>query len=192
MNIKIIISAITSGRGDARGEVGLAVMDVQYPYIILCQLSDCHSYVNTSTKIHAFNPVEVEKKIQELDIFICSLFIHAFIYLMFTLFKILMPETMCIDTNNLYTTIKNRFNNITITGIPRIHFIDVIGLDRIRTHCAKEFSSVELIVHQKYYALAACAALMKYIEFIQHIQYLPKTMRIEYQVSQNTTMIGKY
>ncbi|KAK0080676.1 hypothetical protein PV326_008033 [Microctonus aethiopoides] len=155
-----VVMAITSGRGDARGEVGLAVMDVQYPYIILCQLSDCHSYVNTLTKIHAFNPVEI-----------------------------LMPETMCIDSNNLYTTIKNRFNNITITGIPRIHFIDVIGLDRIRTHCAKEFSSVELIVHQKYYALAACAALMKYIEFIQHIQYLPKTMRIEYQVSQNTTMI---
>lgn len=33
---------------------------------------------------------------------------------------------------------------------------------------------------------------MKYIEFIQHIVYAPKSIRIEFQGSPNTTVIGDY
>ena len=51
--------ALTAGRGDARNEVGLAAIDLQYPYLILCQISDCQTYVNTLTKINVVDPVEV-------------------------------------------------------------------------------------------------------------------------------------
>ncbi|CAG2068087.1 unnamed protein product, partial [Timema podura] len=47
------------GRGHARGEVGLAAIDTRHPHLILCQISDSQSYINTLTKINVFNPVEV-------------------------------------------------------------------------------------------------------------------------------------
>jgi len=55
--------ALTSGRGDASSEVGLAAIDLQYPYLILCQISDCQTYVNTLTKINMFDPIEVSDHI---------------------------------------------------------------------------------------------------------------------------------
>lgn len=60
-----------------------------------------------------------------------------------------MPDTMCDENNNLYNAIRGKFKDVTISAIPRMHFVETVGLDRIRTHCAKEFSSVELIVQQK-------------------------------------------
>lgn len=53
------LSALTAGRGDARNEVGLAAIDLQYPYLILCQISDCQTFVNTLTKINILDPIEV-------------------------------------------------------------------------------------------------------------------------------------
>lgn len=51
--------AVSEGRGHARGEVGIAVIDIKRPRLILCQLSDRQTYVNTLTKISVFQPVEV-------------------------------------------------------------------------------------------------------------------------------------
>ncbi|XP_043502294.1 mutS protein homolog 4-like [Polistes fuscatus] len=158
-----IILAVTSGRGEARGEVGIAAIDVHHSHLILCQMSDYQTYINTLTKIYIFNPIEI-----------------------------LMPDTMCNETKNrnkLYLSIREKFPNLCITAVSRIHFNESVGLDRVKTHCAKEYSTVELFLKQKYYALAAASALLKYIEFIQHIVYAPKSIRIEFQGSPNTTVI---
>ncbi|XP_025075394.1 mutS protein homolog 4-like [Pogonomyrmex barbatus] len=158
-----LLIALTAGRGDTRNEVGLAAIDLQYPYLILCQISDCQTYVNTLTKINIFDPIEV-----------------------------LMPETICENPsrgNKLYRSIKEKFNTFNITPISRIHFNESNGMERVRTLCAREYSTVELIVKQKYYALAAAAALLKYVEYVQHMVYAPKSVRIEFQGSPNTTMI---
>lgn len=57
--IAYVATALTAGRGDASSEVGLAAIDLQYPYLVLCQLSDCQTYVNTLTKINMLDPIEV-------------------------------------------------------------------------------------------------------------------------------------
>ena len=64
-----------------------------------------------------------------------------------------MPDTMCersISPNGIYRAIKERFDSITITSIARMHFHDSAGMDRIKTHCAEEYASVELYVKTKY------------------------------------------
>ena len=48
-----------------------------------------------------------------------------------------------------------------------------------------------MIFFFRYYALATTAALLKYVEHIQHIVYEPKSMKIEFQTSQGATLIGK-
>ncbi|XP_011702971.1 PREDICTED: mutS protein homolog 4-like [Wasmannia auropunctata] len=158
-----VLIALTAGRGDARNEVGLAAIDIQFPYLILCQISDCQTYVNTLTKINVLDPREI-----------------------------LMPETMFEHHgrgNKLCKSIREKFHGLNITPISRVHFNESTGMERVRTLCAREYSTVELIVKQKYYALAAAAALLKYVEYIQHVVYAPKSVRIEFQGSPNTTMI---
>ncbi|XP_044003959.1 mutS protein homolog 4-like [Aphidius gifuensis] len=162
-NDQFVIISITGGRGDARGEIGMAAMDAQYPHMVLCQTSDNNSYINTLTTINMFQPVEI-----------------------------LLPVTMGSKDQNpesLYNAIKSKFNNIPITEIARMHYNATTGFERIKTHCADEFSSVKLVINSKYYALAAASALFKYIESIQHLVYEPKSLRINYQSAENVTMI---
>lgn len=56
---EILNAAIVEGRGQAICEVGIAAMSVTEPCLVLCQISDVHSYINTLTKINIYNPCEV-------------------------------------------------------------------------------------------------------------------------------------
>lgn len=51
--------AIVEGRGMARGEIGLASIDLRSPTLNLSQFSDTQTYVQTMTKLHRCQPVEV-------------------------------------------------------------------------------------------------------------------------------------
>jgi DNA mismatch repair protein MSH4 len=42
----------------------------------------------------------------------------------------------------------------------------------------------------RFYALAAAAALLKYIEYVRNVLFAPKSLKVEYQGSQNTMVIG--
>lgn len=67
--------------------------------------------------------------------------------------QILMPETMIKKSGTggkLFDCVKDKFPGINIAGIARNHFNNATGLERIRTLCAKEYSSVEIYVKQKY------------------------------------------
>lgn len=55
------ILAITEGRAAARGEVGMASIDIFSPSLSLCQLTDCNSYIGTLMIINVLNPNEVSK-----------------------------------------------------------------------------------------------------------------------------------
>ncbi len=43
----------------------------------------------------------------------------------------------------------------------------------------------------RYYCLAATAALLKYLEFIQNVTYAPASLKIVFKGSEQTTMIGE-
>jgi hypothetical protein len=50
---------LTEGRGSAQGEIGLAAIDLKRPVLILSQISDTQTYMNTINKINILNPAEV-------------------------------------------------------------------------------------------------------------------------------------
>lgn len=63
-----------------------------------------------------------------------------------------MPDTICGEEDPrkaLYNAIKLRFKDIQISPVGRVHFNEENGLDRIKTHCSNEFSSIELFVKEK-------------------------------------------
>ncbi|KDR12561.1 MutS protein-like protein 4, partial [Zootermopsis nevadensis] len=157
-----LVTALTEGRGQARGEVGIAALDINYPHLILCQISDSQTYVNTLTKINVLNPIEI-----------------------------IVPNTFC-DTqamSKLYTLVQEAFPTVTLSSVLRKHFRDTRGLQQIQHLCANEYSSIEIVVSQKFYALAAAGALLKYIEFVRNVLFAPRSLKVEYQGSQNTMVI---
>ncbi|XP_049858425.1 mutS protein homolog 4-like [Schistocerca gregaria] len=156
------IVAICEGRGYARGEVGIAAIDVRHPHLVLCQISDSQSYVSTLTKVNIFNPVEI-----------------------------LVPHTFCENqqTSKLFSSINEMFPTVTLTSVQRRHFNETSGLTQVQHLCATEFASVELLVQHKFYALASAAALLKYVEYMQNMIFAARSLKIEYQGSKDTTQI---
>ena len=53
------VAAIVEGRGLARGEIGLACIDLNRPVLCLSQFSDSQTYVKILTKIQTLQPIEV-------------------------------------------------------------------------------------------------------------------------------------
>ena len=57
--------------------------------------------------------------------------------------------------------------------------------------CINYTNVLSLSLSLRYYALAAAAGLLKYIEFIQNIVFAPSSLKIVYHGSEKTTLIGK-
>ncbi|XP_050351143.1 mutS protein homolog 4-like [Nymphalis io] len=157
-----VILAISEGRGMARGEIGIAAIDLRHPHMVLCQFSDTLLYTHTLTKINFFNPIEV-----------------------------IVPHTFCEgpQVNQLYKLIKDHFPLLNLTAVQRRHFNDAAGRQNIQTLCAPQYSAVYLQVLHKFYALTAAAAVLKYVEYIQCIVFARESLKIEYHSSENTMII---
>ncbi|XP_039597804.1 mutS protein homolog 4 [Polypterus senegalus] len=157
-----IIVAIVEGRGLARGEIGMACIDLKNPELMLFQFADTGTYAKVVTKLHILSPLEI-----------------------------LMPDTASDKGkgSKLFGLIVENFKNIAFTAVQRKYFSEGKGLEYIQHLCAPEFSTVIMEVQAKYYCLSAVAALLKYIEFMQKSVYAPKSLKVIFRGSEQTTMI---
>uniref|UniRef100_A0A8D2J319 MutS protein homolog 4 n=1 Tax=Varanus komodoensis TaxID=61221 RepID=A0A8D2J319_VARKO len=156
------IVAVIEGRGLARGEVGMASIDLKNPEVVLSQFADNTTYAKVITKLRILTPLEI-----------------------------IMSNTAC-DTGNatkLFTLITENFKNVTFTTVQRKFFNEAKGLEYIEHLCTPEHNTVLMEVQSKYYCLAATAAVLKYVEFIQNSVYAPKSLRIRFHGSEQTAMI---
>ncbi|NXF32432.1 MSH4 protein, partial [Nyctibius bracteatus] len=157
-----VIVAVVEGRGLARGEVGMASIDLKNPEVILSQFADNTTYAKVITKLKILTPLEI-----------------------------VMSNTACDagNTTKLFSLITEHFKNVTFTTVQRKYFNETKGLEYIEQLCASEFTTVFMEVQSKYYCLAAAAALLKYVEFIQNSVYAPKSLKVRFQGSEKTAMI---
>ncbi|XP_063536035.1 mutS protein homolog 4-like [Cydia strobilella] len=157
-----VILAISEGRGMARGEIGMAAVDLRHPNLVLCQFSDSLLYTHTMTKINYFNPIEI-----------------------------IVPNTFCegVQPNQLYQLIRDQYPALNLTTVQRKHFNAGAGRQHIQTLCAPQYSAVYLQVVHKHYALTAAAAVLKYVEYIQCIVFARESLKIVYHSSENTMII---
>ncbi|XP_028838763.1 mutS protein homolog 4 [Denticeps clupeoides] len=157
-----VIVAVVEGRGLARGEIGMASINMKCPELVLSQFADTGTYAKVITRLHILLPLEI-----------------------------LMPDTASEmgKGTKLYNLILENFQAITFTAVQRKYFNERKGLEYIQQLCAPEFNTVLMEVQTKYYCLAACAALLKYIEFIQNSVYAPKSLKVTFQGSEQTAMI---
>ena len=62
LNVKrvlVVMAALVEGRGLAKGEVGMASIDLKQPVLILSQFADTHSYAKLMARLHVLQPMEV-------------------------------------------------------------------------------------------------------------------------------------
>ncbi|NXF94883.1 MSH4 protein, partial [Eubucco bourcierii] len=163
-SIASVIVALVEGRGLARGEVGMASIDLKNPEVILSQFADNTTYAKVITKLKILTPLEI-----------------------------IMSNTACDpgSTTKLFSLITEHFKNVTFTTVQRKYFNETKGLEYIEQLCASEFGTILMEVQSKYvyYCLAAAAALLKYVEFIQNSVYAPKSLKVRFQGSEKTAMI---
>ncbi|CAH1773969.1 unnamed protein product [Owenia fusiformis] len=157
-----VIVALVEGRGIARGEVGMAQIDLKQPILSLSQFSDSPTYPKLMTKLQMCQPVEI-----------------------------VMPSTACENGNmtKLFKLISDQFTNTNIATVQRKYFNEEKGLQYIKQLCVPEYNTVEMEVASKYYCLATTAALLKYVEFIQNTVYAPASLKVVFKGSEHTTMI---
>ncbi|KAK6626433.1 hypothetical protein RUM44_008906 [Polyplax serrata] len=139
----------------------MAGMDPRRPLLVLCQISDGQRYLNSLTKMNVFELTEV-----------------------------IVPNTFIeCGSNKLYCDIRTRFPNVAITSVQRRHFSETVGVDLINRYSSPESLSVMLLLRDKFYALSAAAALIRYVEFTQNVHLAPRSLKIEYQGSEDTMLI---
>ncbi|XP_076454636.1 mutS protein homolog 4-like [Babylonia areolata] len=161
-SIASVIVAIVEGRGLARGEIGMASIDLKCPVLTMSQFSDTQRYVKTLTKLQILKPLEI-----------------------------ILPSTACENGNatKLFQMVSDEFQHTTISTVQRRYFNETKGLQYINQLCLPDYRTVEMEVSAKYYCLATAAALLKYVEFIQNIMFAPASLKIVFKGSEHTTMI---
>uniref|UniRef100_A0A3Q1JBY1 DNA mismatch repair protein n=1 Tax=Anabas testudineus TaxID=64144 RepID=A0A3Q1JBY1_ANATE len=157
-----VIVAVVEGRGLARGEIGMASINLKCPELVLSQFADTGTYAKVITKIHILVPLEI-----------------------------LMPDTSSEKGKGtkLFNLITENFPGVAFTKIQRKYFNERKGLEYIQQLCAPEFGTVLMEVQAKYYCLATAAALLKYLEFIQNSVYAAKSLKVIFKGSEQTAMI---
>ncbi|KAM9283752.1 mutS protein homolog 4 isoform 6-T6 [Morus bassanus] len=117
-----VIVAVVEGRGLARGEVGMASIDLKNPEMILSQFADNTTYAKVITKLKILTPLEI-----------------------------IMSNTACDagNTTKLFSLITEHFKNVTFTTVQRKYFNETKGLEYIEQLCASEFSTVFMEVQSK-------------------------------------------
>ncbi|KAK9888019.1 hypothetical protein WA026_000303 [Henosepilachna vigintioctopunctata] len=160
-NARIVI-ALSEGRGEARCEVGIAVINVSQPHLILCQISDTQSYDNTLRKINIFNPTQI-----------------------------LVPMTF-VDSatqSRLIEKVKEQFPLINCTAVKRNTYNKASGMEYVQELCVPSLNSVLLVLQHRYYALTAASALLKFLQNNLNIFYAGGSIKIDYQESEGYAII---
>lgn len=149
-----LILSLTEGRGQARGEIGLASIDLESPVLILCQLSDGVYYTDAINKIQVLNPS-----------------------------KILVPDTIfeTVPLPKIIEIIRENFSNIMIIPVQRRHFNDKTGLQQISNLCSRKSFNILQVIARKYYCLSAASALLTYLKNVNLVSFAEKCLKIEYQ-----------
>ncbi|OPJ75544.1 mutS protein-like protein 4 [Patagioenas fasciata monilis] len=99
-----VITAVVEGRGLARGEVGMASIDLKNPEMLLSQFADNTTYAKVITKLKILTPLEI-----------------------------IMSNTACDigNTTKLFSLITEHFKNVTFTTVQRKYFNETKGLEYI-------------------------------------------------------------
>ncbi|VDO93038.1 unnamed protein product [Soboliphyme baturini] len=155
--------SVVEGRGHAKGEIGMAYIDLYHPELGLVQFSDTAAYSKLRIKLQAINPVEL-----------------------------ILPDTAVEKGGNmlaLFYCLQDEFRHMQITPVSRKMFNECRGIGTINRLKTADCTTVEKDMNGKYYCLSCAAALIEYVEHIQNIIFAPKSVRVKYRGTEKTMLL---
>ncbi|XP_056248692.1 mutS protein homolog 4 isoform X3 [Seriola aureovittata] len=174
----------------------MASLNLKCPELVLSQFADTGTYAKVTHSLYwlAIITQHSEKTLKYSKLmsqsYITLLKVVTKIHILLPL-EILMPDTASEKGKGtkLFNLITENFPGVSFTAIQRKYFNERKGLEYIQQLCAPEFGTVLMEVQAKYYCLAAAAALLKYLEFIQNSVYAAKSLKVSFTGSEQTAMI---
>lgn len=134
-----VIMALAEGRGQAKGEIGLAYIDLNSPILYLAQFVDNFSFESLKIKCQVCSPSEI-----------------------------IFPHTLA-ENNLMLSTIIECFPNVHFKPFDRRFFSDKKGFEFIQNLAYQNYTWIDIELESKYYALAACSALLQYIQTVKQV-----------------------
>ncbi|CAI4232721.1 unnamed protein product [Auanema sp. JU1783] len=159
----VTIASIFEGKGLTTGSVGMAVMDVRTSNVDLYQFIDSTSYTRLKTKIQVEDPVEI-----------------------------ILADSLNDRSGGLLLTeaLKHALPEVTITTVHKRYFHDEKGATLIRQLANAEISNCDTVIQQQEkLAMAACAALVKYVEHVQNLLFMGNSLRFTFLDVERSCMI---
>lgn len=141
---------------------------IYQPAVNLSQISDDLWYTGLLTQLNILQPVQI--------------------ILPHTIFDA-RPET---PDAKLLKFVREQFPNFNISKIPRRHFSDADGLELLNKYCSPKYESVKQSIESKYYALSAVAGLLKYLEHFYNINFIERSLKLEFETKYGHMLIGIY
>ena len=135
-----IVMSIVEGRGKAKGEIGIAFIDLKsIPILKVSQFVDNYSLEALRSKCQVYTPTEI-----------------------------IFPHTMS-SNNRMMSTLIESFPEIIYRPFNRKFFNEKRGFDIIRMLAYDDCQWIDLQLDNKYYCLAACSALFHYLIVVRQV-----------------------
>lgn len=128
-----VIMSVVEGRGQAKGEIGLAYIDLNSPILHLVQFRDNCSFDSLKMKCHVCQPIQI-----------------------------IYPNTLT-QNNMMMSSLVECFSDTNFAPFDRRFFNEKKGLEFVKSLCYKDFTGIDIELESKYYCLSACSALLQYI-----------------------------
>lgn len=98
--------------------------------------------------------------------------------------EVLLPNTFFnskLSNSKILTILRSTFPTVDFKETPRKHFHDFEALERIAKISCTNVDDIKIALENKYYALAACNALLSYVEIGYYLYFAPKSLKVVYQ-----------
>lgn len=128
-----VIMSVVEGRGQAKGEIGLAYIDLNSPILHLVQFRDNCSFDSLKMKCHVCQPIQI-----------------------------IYPNTLT-QNNMMMSSLVEYFSDANFAPFDRRFFNEKKGLEFVKSLCYKDYTGIDIELESKYYCLSACSALLQYI-----------------------------
>jgi len=163
------IVAVCDGRSGPHSEIGMAGVDLRTSEVFLGQHADSQSFAKTLHRIYGLGASEIIMPTSSLEPSPSKLA------------RILLeqlPDAEVIPVNRRF------FNDVD-----GLTFVKQFGLGRDE-HGHEGEASIVVGLNSKYYALAACNALMKFVDSVHKLSFTPKTIKFRWKSLEGTMLIG--
>ncbi|CAD5229251.1 unnamed protein product [Bursaphelenchus okinawaensis] len=162
-SVSFNIVALLEGRGSDRGTVGMAAIDLRSMEVSLFQFVDTSAYSLLKVTLGLLDPLEV--------------ILQDYTHDKFGVARV------------LYDVVTDLFPEAEIQLVSRRYYDEEKGIELVKRYIVEEASNLDNKVYKKSLAMACVFSLLRYVEMIQKVSFLTKSLKFRYETVEDSCLI---